>query len=51
MAEEFALPQFADWFRRMAPLVESGQREFYNAVEQAGAQRRDFLQAVAPGAK
>jgi len=32
MAEEFALPQFADWFRRMMPLVESGQREFYNVV-------------------
>jgi len=34
MAEEFALPQFADWFRHMMPLVESGQREFYNVVEQ-----------------
>jgi hypothetical protein len=33
MAEEFALPQFADWFHRMAPLVESGRREFYNVVE------------------
>jgi len=25
MAEEFALPHVADWFRRMAPLVESGR--------------------------
>jgi hypothetical protein len=32
MAEEFALPQFADWFARMMPLVESGRREFYNVV-------------------
>lgn len=28
MAEEFALPQFVDWFRHMVPLVESGRREF-----------------------
>ena len=32
MAAEFALPQFADWFARMMPLVESGRREFYNLV-------------------
>ena len=32
MAAEFALPQFADWFARMTPLVESGRREFYNLV-------------------
>ena len=32
MAAEFALPQFADWFSRMMPLVESGRREFYNVV-------------------
>ena len=30
MAEEFAMPQFGDWFARMMPLVESGRREFYN---------------------
>lgn len=32
MATEFALPEFPDWFARMAPLVESGRREFYNVV-------------------
>jgi hypothetical protein len=26
----FRLPDFADWFARMVPLVESGRREFYN---------------------
>ena len=30
MAETFAAPGFGDWFGRMTPLVESGQREFYN---------------------
>ena len=29
-AEIFSLPEFADWFARMTPLVESGRREFYN---------------------
>lgn len=29
-AELFALPEFGEWFARMAPLVESGGREFYN---------------------
>ncbi len=28
--EYFALPEFSDWFERMIPLVDSGQREFYN---------------------
>ena len=32
MAEEFAMPEFSDWFARMMPLVESGRREFYNIV-------------------
>ena len=32
MAEEFAMPEFGDWFARMMPLVESGRREFYNVV-------------------
>jgi hypothetical protein len=32
MAEEFAMPEFGDWFGRMMPLVESGRREFYNIV-------------------
>jgi hypothetical protein len=31
-AELFALPEFGEWFARMQPLVESGQREFYNIV-------------------
>jgi hypothetical protein len=35
MAAEFALPQFAGWFARMVPLVESGRREFYNIVAPA----------------
>ncbi|MEW5957111.1 MAG: hypothetical protein AB1801_05260, partial [Chloroflexota bacterium] len=29
-AEEFGRPEFGDWFARMMPLVESGQREFYH---------------------
>jgi hypothetical protein len=29
-AEIFALPEFAGWFGRMQPLIESGRREFYN---------------------
>lgn len=29
-AQIFSLPQFGDWFHRMEPLVQSGQREFYN---------------------
>ncbi len=32
VAQELALPQFADWFARMAPLVETGRREFYHLV-------------------
>ena len=28
--EVFSAPEFAQWFARMEPLVESGQREFYN---------------------
>lgn len=32
MVEEFALPEFGEWFARMMPLVESGRREFYNVV-------------------
>jgi hypothetical protein len=44
-------PQLADWFRRMMPIVASGRREFYNVVEQAGAQRRAWQQAARQGAK
>jgi len=29
----FAMPEFADWFARMTPLVESGRREFYQVVK------------------
>ena len=29
-ADIYSLPEFGDWFRRMEPLVESGQREFFN---------------------
>jgi len=29
-AEVFSLPEFGAWFARMEPLVENGQREFYN---------------------
>lgn len=29
-AEIFDTPGFGDWFARMMPLVESGQRNFYN---------------------
>ena len=29
-AEFFTLPEFADWFARMTPLVRSGSREFFN---------------------
>jgi len=29
LIEEFANPDFNDWFSRMMPLVESGRREFY----------------------
>jgi len=32
VTEELALPQFGDWFARMAPLVETGRREFYHLV-------------------
>jgi hypothetical protein len=28
MADVFSDPDFADWFDRMKPLVESGRREF-----------------------
>ncbi len=31
--EGFADPQFAAWFERMVPLVESGHREFYRVEE------------------
>jgi len=27
--QEFGKPEFAQWFARMLPLVESGRREFY----------------------
>ncbi len=30
VAKELALPQFGDWFAAMAPLVETGRREFYH---------------------
>jgi hypothetical protein len=30
LAEVFTNPDFGEWFGRMAPLVESGRREFYN---------------------
>ena len=36
LAEEFALPEFNDWFARMIPLVESGRREFYHIAWQSG---------------
>ena len=29
VGESFAHPEFAEWFARMAALVESGRREFY----------------------
>jgi hypothetical protein len=29
ITEIFSLPQFGEWFARMAPLVDSGRREFY----------------------
>jgi hypothetical protein len=29
----FSDPDFPAWFERMVPLVESGQREFYNLVD------------------
>ena len=29
-AKFFALPEFADWFARMTPLVQSGSRDFFN---------------------
>ena len=29
MSEEFAAPEFGDWFSRMVPLVDSGRREYY----------------------
>ncbi len=32
ITEEFGSPQFAEWFNRMVPLVESGRREFYYVV-------------------
>lgn len=30
LANIFDQPQFTDWFARMQPLIESGQREFYS---------------------
>ena len=32
-AEAFSDPRFGPWFEQMVPLVDSGQREFYNVVE------------------
>ncbi len=32
MAEEFAMPEFGDWFARMMAITESGRREFYRVV-------------------
>ncbi len=32
MAEEFAMPEFGDWFARMTAITESGRREFYRVV-------------------
>ncbi len=29
-ADIFSLPEFGDWFARMAPLVDRGRREFWN---------------------
>jgi hypothetical protein len=29
-SEVFGMADFSEWFSRMAPLVESGRREFYN---------------------
>jgi hypothetical protein len=29
IAEVFSLPEFGEWFARMAALVDSGRREFY----------------------
>ena len=30
IAGTFGRPEFGEWFARMTPLVESGDREFYN---------------------
>ncbi len=32
MADEFAMPDFGDWFARMTGVTESGRREFYTVV-------------------
>lgn len=32
MADEFAMPEFSDWFTRMMAVTEAGRREFYNIV-------------------
>jgi hypothetical protein len=29
-SQYLTLPEFADWFERMTPLIDSGSREFYN---------------------
>lgn len=33
LSVEFGSPEFAPWFEKMVPLVETGRREFYNIVE------------------
>jgi len=33
-AQEFALPQFGEWFAKMVPLVDSGSREFWTIQEE-----------------
>lgn len=33
MVEEFAMPEFSDWFARMTEITQSGRREFYRVVE------------------
>ncbi len=32
MAEEFAMPEFGDWFALMTQVTDSGRREFYTVV-------------------
>ena len=29
-SQYYALPEFADWFERMTPLIDSGRRDFFN---------------------
>lgn len=46
--QEFSMPDFAEWFERMVPLVESGQREFYN-VEGQRPERHSQCRAIPMG--